>query len=110
MSGHMSKRSNIAREADLRAKAEGMLRAEGFDVWHPPKPRFAYVNTDILGTFDILAVRGHLVYFIQLTTVSNLAARRKKVLTYLRQKDVEIDAFVWAWHEAKQSFKIEQVR
>jgi hypothetical protein len=103
------RQSNQAIEATNRAEAIRLLKADGFVVWYPPKPRFAYQDCDIFGVYDLLAVKGPVEWHIQITTVSNLSARKKKIQRFLHDHDVEVLSQVWAWNADKREFKIVEV-
>jgi len=63
------------------ARSLALLKAEGFTVdtverWIPG----ANVRRDLFGCFDLLAIRDTQTLAVQVTTGSNLAARRRKLL------------------------------
>jgi hypothetical protein len=55
-------------------------------------------NNDILGAFDLLAIsEEHLARLIQVTTLSNVSHRRKKVDSLITINPNNIFVEVWAW-------------
>ena len=66
----------MTKESDIRKKAIEQLRADGWITWFAPKVKF--IQTDVFGIIDVLALRGKSKKNIQLTTLSNVSARRKK--------------------------------
>jgi hypothetical protein len=98
----------MPKEAEIRKKAVQILEGEGWLVWYPPKIR--YKKTDVFGIIDILALKGRRQKNIQLTTVSNLATRRKKINNFLKKFKIEMTVEIWAWRAKKKDFKIEKVR
>ena len=95
------------KEALLRKKATQLLKNEGWVVWFPKKVKFW--ETDIFGVYDILAVRKNKLRFIQITTLPNLSARRKKIQNFLIPNEVNIPSEIWAYDKKKKKFKIEKV-
>jgi len=67
-------------------KACEELIKEGFEVWMPPYPRFGKTGKnrtcDILNVFDILAVNGKVIRFIQVKTASWFS---KKVIMKIKK-------------------------
>lgn len=105
----------MPKEAVIRKKATEILEQDNWIYWYPPKVRFK--QNDIFGAFDMVCckkAKGHLK-FIQLTTVSNLSARRKKIANFLRENkmspQVPFGAAVeiWAWNKKHKEFKVEIV-
>jgi len=95
------------KEALLRKKATHFLQSQGWVVWFPKKVKFW--ETDIFGVYDILAAKKNRLRFIQITTLSNLSARRKKIDRFLISNRVKIPSEVWAYDAKKKYFKIEKV-
>lgn len=105
----------MPREAEIRKKALEKLANGNWVFWYPPKVRFK--QNDIFGAFDIICCkkrRGNLK-FIQLTTVSNLSTRRKKIEKFFRENKIRSKAAfnakieIWAWSKRHKAFKIELV-
>lgn len=105
----------MPREAEIRKKATRILEKENWIYWYPPKVRFR--QNDIFGAFDMVCckkAKGHLK-FIQLTTVSNLSARRKKIANFLKENKITprtpfgAAVEIWAWNGRHKNFKVEIV-
>lgn len=105
----------MAREAEIRKKAIQKLDKEGQIIWFSPKVK--YKQTDIFGVFDLICwkkKKGSLK-FIQLTTLSNLSTRRKKIQKFLKKHKINskirggIKVEIWAWSQQKKTFKIEEI-
>jgi len=97
----------MAKEALIRKKAIEILTEKNYICWFPPKVK--YQQTDIFGIVDLLAVRKRERKSIQLTTVSNISARRKKIVSFFKKSDVEFPVEIWAWDAQKKKFKKERV-
>lgn len=98
----------MPKESEIRKKAVKDLEGNGWIVWYPPKVRFK--QTDIFGIIDLLALKGRRQKNIQITTVSNLSSRRKKINEFLEKFELEITVEVWAWNKNKKSFKKEKIQ
>lgn len=103
------------KEAEIRKRAVKILTDEKWIHWYPPKVKFK--QNDIFGVFDMVCCRkttGNLK-FIQLTTVSNLSTRRKKIESFLKKSKIKSKASfgatmeIWAWSKRQKKFKIELV-
>ena len=94
------------KEALIRAKALKILESEGYTCWVPRKVK--YWETDVFGVYDILAT-GPKLRFIQITTLSHISTRRKKVRGFLDKLNVSFSAVseVWGYDKKKSKFKIE---
>jgi len=97
----------MAKESDIRKKAIEQLRADGWITWFAPKVKF--IQTDVFGIIDVLALRGKNKKNIQLTTLSNISARRKKITSFLKKHKVELNVEIWAWNNKKRCFKKEKI-
>jgi len=98
------------KEALIRKKAIKILEEEGYVVWYPPKVKWRK-EVDVFGIFDLIAAHRHIVRFIQLTTLPNLSARRKKIKRWLEKNKIKWcwEPEVWAYDKKKKRFKIEKV-
>ena len=67
----------MPKEAEIRKKAIKILTDENWICWHPSKVK--YQQNDIFGIVDLLALRGKKIKNIQLTTLPNVSAKRKKI-------------------------------
>ena len=97
----------IMKESQIRKKAIELLNKSNWVCWFPKKIKFQ--ETDIFGCYDILAVKKNKLRFIQITTLSNLSARRKKIEKFLISNEVNILSEVWAYDKKKRKFKIVKV-
>jgi len=97
----------MAKEADIRKKAIEQLQADGWITWFAPKVKF--LQTDIFGIIDLMALRGKSKKNIQLTTLSNVSARRKKIVNFLKSNKIELTVEIWAWNSKKRCFKKERI-
>lgn len=106
----------MAKENLIRKKAIEILTKERWATWYPAKVKFK--QNDIFGAFDIICCKkgaGNLK-FIQLTTASNLATRRKKIQSFFKKNKInptknvfKAEIEIWAWLEKKKKFKTEVV-
>jgi len=105
----------MPREAEIRKKAVQILEQKKWAFWYPPKVKFK--QNDIFGVFDVVCcqkVTGDLK-FIQLTTVSNLSARRKKIHNFFKnnrlrpKRALGAQVEIWAWSKKKREFKVELI-
>ena len=97
----------MAKEAEIRKKAIRILEAGEWVTWYPPKVK--YKQTDIFGIIDVLALKGKRKKNIQLTTLPNLSAKRKKITSFLKTFKVELPVEIWAWDKKKRKFKKEKI-
>ena len=91
------------KETVIRKKAIEQLTKEGFYCWFPKKAKFQ--ETDVFGVYDILAVKGKLVRWVQITSLANISARKHKIEAFLRGAKASIPSEVWGIREDK-TFKI----
>ena len=106
----------MAKESLIRKKAIEILEKEKWTVWWPAKVKFK--QNDIFGAFDVICCKkgaGNLK-FIQLTTLPNLSARRKKIKYFLKKNRIsgprtvfKAEVEIWAWAGNRKEFKIEAV-
>jgi hypothetical protein len=97
----------MAKEAEIRKKAIEELQADSWITWFPSKVR--YKQNDIFGIIDLLALKGRKKKNIQLTTLSNISTRRKKITNFLKKFKVELPVEIWAWDQKKREFKKEKI-
>ena len=95
------------KESLIRSKAIEILEKDGYSVWYPPRVKWIKEG-DIWSVFDLMVINGGL-RFIQLTTLSNVSARKKKVLKFLLKCNTKIKAEVWGYDKKKRKFKIVEV-
>lgn len=96
------------KEAVIRKKVITELEKEGFACWFPKKVKFQ--ETDVFGVFDVLAIKGREVRWVQLTTIVNIRTREKKVLSFLERTKSLIVGEVWGYDKKKRLFKIIKVK
>lgn len=95
------------KEARIRKKVVDTLTAEGWICWYPPKVRYKK-ETDIFGVYDVIAVnkKNSKIKFIQLTTISHIREREKKVKRFLQKHNISIYSEIWGYCKKKKKFKI----
>lgn len=98
----------MPKEAEIRKKAIKILAEEGWITWYAPKAKFR--SNDVFGIIDILALKGSKKKNIQLTTLPNVSARRKKITNFLKKFRVELSVELWAWDQGKKEFRKEKIR
>jgi len=98
------------KEATLRKKVIEILR-DNWVCWYAPKVR--YKETDLFGIWDLVCLKkrdaSSPVRFIQITTLSNISARRKKILKFLKENNIHRQSEIWGWDKKKRKFKIVKV-
>jgi len=97
----------MAEESLIRKKAIQVLERKGWIVWFAPKVKFQ--QTDVFGIIDLLALRGKQKKNIQLTTLPNVSAKRKKITSFLKKFKVELPVEIWGWNQKKKEFKKERI-
>jgi len=97
----------MPKEAQIRKKVVEILEKEDWIVWYPPKVK--YKQNDIFGIIDLLAIKGKKQKNIQITTISNISARRKKIINFIKKSKVELPVEIWAWNQKKKIFKKEKI-
>jgi len=97
----------MPKEAFIRKKAIKILTDKKWIYWYPAKVK--YKQNDIFGIIDLLAIKGRLKKNIQLTTLSNISARRKKIINFLETFKVELPVEIWAWDQKKKEFRKEKI-
>ncbi|MDO8436477.1 MAG: hypothetical protein Q7S82_03850 [bacterium] len=97
----------MPKEIVIRKKATEELRVNGWITWFAPKVKFQ--QTDIFGIIDLLALKGKKQKNIQLTTISNVSSRRKKIIDFLKRNKVQMMVEIWAWNAKKKEFKKEKI-
>ncbi len=97
----------MPKEAIIRKKAIQILEEKGWITWYAPKAKFR--SNDIFGIIDLLALKGKRKKNIQLTTLPNVSARRKKVVNFLKKFKVELAVELWAWDQKRKKFRKEKI-
>jgi len=94
-------------EAKIRKKAIEILTDKKWVCWFPKKVKFH--ETDIWGIADLICCQKKRVRFIQLTTLPNVSAKRRKILSFCKKNRVEIPVEIWGWHQKRKEFRRERV-
>ncbi len=97
----------MPKEAVIRKKALEILKEDRWVCWCPKKVKFH--ETDVFGIIDVLALKGKRQKNIQLTTLSNVSAKRKKITAFLTKFKVELPVEIWGWNQKKKVFKKERI-
>ncbi len=97
----------MPKEAEIRKKAVQILKKESWVWWYPSKVK--YKQNDIFGIIDLLALKGKRRKNIQLTTLPNVSAKRKKITNFLKTFKVELPVEIWAWDQKKKKFRKEKI-
>lgn len=103
----------MAKESEIRKKAVQILEKQKWIIWWPSRAIFK--QNDIFGIFDLICLKKRVgnLKFIQLTTLSNLSTRRKKIKNFLKKnqlsKQNSANIEVWGWNKRKKEFKIESI-
>ena len=93
------------KEAIIRKKAIRILNKKGFTCWYAPKAKFQ--ECDLFSIWDIVCGKDEQFKWIQLTTLSNISARRKKINNYLAVNNIKFkQGEIWGWHKKLKVFKI----
>ena len=93
------------KEAEIRKKVVEELSQKGWVCWFARKVRFW--ENDIFGVADMIILKGKKLRLIQLTTISNLSARRKKIREFHKRTKSEIPVELWGWDNKKREFRKE---
>jgi len=97
----------MPKEAVIRKKAVEILRKKNWITWYAPKVKFH--ETDVFGIIDLLALKGRRQKNIQLTTLPNVSAKRKKITNFLKKNKIQMTVEIWAWNSSKKFFKFEKI-
>jgi len=95
-------------EAKIRALALEKIRKEKGVPWFPKKVKWH--ETDAWGVFDILIIYPPSNFVpIQITSRSNMSARKKKILNFFNKFKISIYCEVWGWDKKIKEFKIQHI-
>ena len=94
----------MPKEAEIKRKFKKVAEQEGWSYWLPAKVKF--YDNDIFTVFDAICWCSDCLLFVQLTTISNISARRKKIKAFLKGKKIFRDVKVQIWGWNKGVFKI----
>ena len=97
----------MPKESEIRKKAIRILNKGGWITWFPSRAR--YKQNDIFGIIDLLAVKGKIMKKIQLTTLPNVSAKRKKITNFLKKNRVQMTVEIWSWDRKKRKFRKEKI-
>ena len=103
----------MAKESFIRKKAIQILEKQKWVIWWPSRAIFK--QNDIFGIFDLICLKKKVgnLKFIQLTTLSNVSTRRKKIKNFLKENQLSkkspADIEIWGWNKNKKEFKIELI-
>jgi len=97
----------MPKESQIRKKAVEILEKDGWVTWFAPKVK--YKQTDIFGIIDVLALKGRKKKNIQLTTLHNVSAKRKKIINFLKKFKVELPVEIWGWNDKRREFRKEKI-
>ena len=84
-------------------KIKRMFEGEGTFIYFPPKVRFH--SDDIFGAFDCIIYYKSEIHLIQITTLSNISHRRKKIEKIFNH-DFPKNSFIYAYNEKHDTWKI----
>lgn len=79
-------------------------------VWKAPA--FGRMRWDIFGIFDLIVFNriSERFTFIQITTLPNVSARRKKMKKFFEITQCHIpNSIIWGWSEQNQAFRSETI-
>ena len=92
------------KEAQIRKKFKEAYPKD--EIWFAPKVKWK-AESDIFGVFDaVMWSTTGIISFWQLTTLSNISARRKKIKARINNKKFGCSVFVAGWNKKKKIFKI----
>ena len=86
--------------------AVAILEKQGYACWWSAKTKFH--ESDIFGIADLICSNKQGIKLIQLTTLSNVSARRKKINKVLEKMELGCPIEVWGMGKDK-TFKIVRI-
>ena len=95
-------------ESIIRKKAIKILTDKNWICWFPSRARFK--QNDVFGIIDLLAVRKKTIKKIQLTTLTNVSTRRKKIKNFLKKNKIQMTVEIWAWDKNNKEFKKTKIK
>lgn len=98
----------MAKESLIRKKALQILEEKKWIYWYPKKVKFQ--ETDIFGIADLICCQKNKIRLIQLTTLSNISYKRRKIIAFFKKNRVQLPIEIWAWNSSKKIFKKEKVK
>lgn len=99
------------KEKDLIKKCVEHLEAGHCKIWWK-SPSFKRMRWDIFTIFDLIVIDAYdKIIFIQVTSLSNLSIRRRKIQSYFKKHNLIIpNSYVFAWDKRKGEFKIQEIK
>lgn len=94
----------MPKENVIRKKFKEVCEMNKWSVWLPARVKF-YEN-DIFGIADAIISTSQGLKLIQLTTLSNISARKKKIQKVLETKTISSVIEIWGWDDKKKYFKV----
>ena len=98
----------MPKETIIRKKAIEILHGAGWITWYPSKVK--YKQNDIFGIIELLALRRKELKNIQLTTLSNVSTKRKKIINFFKEFKVELPVEIWGWDGKRKEFRKEKIK
>jgi hypothetical protein len=89
----------MAKEVTIRKACIKELQDEGYITWFPAKVKWQ--ETDVFSIWDILAWKDSEMRFIQITSIGNIQARRKKIEKFFKDHDVFMPTEIWGYRDKK---------
>ena len=94
-------------EYQIKQKAKEICKQNKWLYYAPPKTRFQH--SDIFNIADCLIWREEGIILVQLTTLSNLSARRRKIKKIMENISFSCPTQIWAYDKTRKVFKIENI-
>ena len=95
-------------ESQIRQKFKEICRHNKWDYWFPIRTRWH--REDIFNIGDVLISTKQGLKLIQLTTYSNISARRRKIKKILKKINLSCPIEIWGWNSKNKIFKIEIIK
>lgn len=93
-------------ENTIKNNVKKKLKEEGYHTWAPARGGYMNQLQDVFGVFDILAIKGFHIRYIQYTSKKNMTARKKKIAEFFKKHNCFIPCEIWGYDEEKREFKI----
>lgn len=102
------------KEAAIRKKVLEELIDQNWTCWYPAHVKWKSEN-DIFSIADVIAWRDADIKLIQLTTLPNMSARRKKIAAFFKANpncaiSSTLMVEIWGYDKKKRAFKIEECK
>ena len=90
-------------ENELFTLAKSLMDATGWTYWFPKR---TWGERDIAGIFDFISFKGSHLRLVQITTISNVSHRVKKIKKFCAAHNLRIEtAWIWGWDEKIKRFR-----